>query len=472
MSVHYLVDYENVHDSGLYGMDRLTAEDRVYIFHTSSTDRISLSRLENVQARMKVILVPPGKQSLDMHLGSYLGYLIGQGNDGDVFAVVSHDTDYRGIAGFWNSSYRTEDKVKCIHGINYPLGIAAPKSSAPAPAPVPAAAVTPRIAVHEYILRVFSKFASVSQKDGPCMQVSLLCDRLNRLPEYKQDRERLGLKPRQYLEQECRDILWIRRMYGVDWAYLLAAPVGEPFVTDTVDEPVLAGACAAGAVPAAGEHEAELSASEEEVPDFPDLSDLCIDTPDITEPPFDPDLPADTVPAEPDYAGMAEEVLRSADVSERDAFGRVRASVLRDRLMKVPEFSAAQKESGLKPILYMQLLFAGKIEIRRENGIFWASSVGSAAAGSADAEENGRPVKDEVSVRRKRNFYDAAFTNIREKLSGAGFDPAVADEIAVICMRSEGEEEPRKVIHTLLCREFGNKVGAKYYRQAVKYICA
>jgi len=99
MSVHYLVDYENVHESGIYGMDALSAEDCVYLFHTSTTDRITLSTLDDVRAWVKVILVPPGKQSLDMHLGSFLGYLIGKEADPDTkYAIVSRDTDYRGIA--------------------------------------------------------------------------------------------------------------------------------------------------------------------------------------------------------------------------------------------------------------------------------------------------------------------------------------------------------------------------------------
>ena len=61
MSVQYLVDYENVHEAGMYGMDKLAAEDCVYIFHTSATDRISLSRLDNVRAWVKVIPVPRGR---------------------------------------------------------------------------------------------------------------------------------------------------------------------------------------------------------------------------------------------------------------------------------------------------------------------------------------------------------------------------------------------------------------------------
>ena len=98
MSTQYLVDFENVHEARLYGMDALTAEDGVIIFHTSPYDRISLSRLDDVQAWVKVIPVPAGKQSLDMHLGSFLGYLIGKEDADTDYAIVSHDLDYRRIA--------------------------------------------------------------------------------------------------------------------------------------------------------------------------------------------------------------------------------------------------------------------------------------------------------------------------------------------------------------------------------------
>ena len=464
MSVHYLVDYENVHETGLAGMDKLTAEDCVYIFHTSAADRISLSRLENVQAWIKVIFVPPGKQSLDMHLGSFLGYLIGRGQDEDVFAIVSHDTDYTGIARFWNRTYQTPDKVKCIHGINYPLGLSDPASSAL----FYDDNLSPGAAVRSYILRVFANEAEVSKRDGPCMQVSLLCDRLNRLPEYKQERERLCMKPRQYLEEECKDILWIRRMYGVDWAYLLAAPVGEEVPEETAAEDAAAAAEENDAPVAAALPEEETAA--EEIPDIMELGDLSIDddaeAPDeYADPPFDPDPPAEEkvrkVLTEADFIAMARECMRGADLFGRNDQGHVRASLLRDELMKYPEFRAMLKESGMKPIIYLQQLLAGVIEIRREKGIYWA--------GAADAEANAR---DTALFERKKTFYETAFGRIREQLTGAGLDEAVADEIAGICMRSNAAVEPRKVIHTLLCQRFGNKAGAKYYRQAVKYICA
>ena len=90
MSVQYLIDYENVHEAGLCGINALPAEDSVYIFHTSCSDRITLSCLDDVCAWVKVILVPPGKQSLDMHLGSFLGYLIGKEENPDAqYAILA-----------------------------------------------------------------------------------------------------------------------------------------------------------------------------------------------------------------------------------------------------------------------------------------------------------------------------------------------------------------------------------------------
>jgi hypothetical protein len=179
------------------------------------------------------------------------------------------------------------------------------------------------------------------------------------------------------------------------------------------------------------------------------------------DPPFDPDPPAERrTLTEADFIAMAQESMCGADLFSRNEKGHVRASLLRDELMKHPEFREALKESGMQPIAYLQHLFEGVIEIRREKGIYWA--------GAADEAVNAR---DAVLFERKRNFYETAFGRIRKQLTDAGMDEAVAEEIAGICMRSNAAVEPRKVIHTLLCQRFGNKTGAKYYRQTVKYIC-
>lgn len=459
MSVHYLVDYENVHESGIYGMNMLTPEDCVYLFHTSTTERITLSCLDDIQAWVKVILVPPGKQSLDMHLGSFLGYLIGKEEDPDTkYAIVSHDTDYRGITDFWNRSYQTKDKVQCLHGISAPL-FSTDECNMESNS---MDQTKERITIHEFITRAFSKHGFISQNRLPCMLVSELCTLLNNLPAYNNARKRLGKKPMQYLREECRDILWVDRKWNQDWVYLLGSHESDAVVNsngelqqDTV---------------------VETPAPEDEILDIIDIGDLEIDD-DLTlaEERADEE-PVSTVKTgtqledideqkEQKLLSVAMAFILNSD-SERNTNGHVRTSSLRDELMKHPEFRRALKESGLKPIPYIGQMFPDKIRVYQENGVFWAAVGGEQESDSSLADESRNPVIED----RQKKFFEQAFANIQKRLSDAGLDKSVADEIADVCMHSYAEIEPRKVIHNLLCQRYGNKIGAQYYRKAVKYV--
>ena len=218
MSVQYLIDYENVHESGLCGIKTLTAEDSVYIFHTSISDRIALNCLDDVQAWVKVIMVPAGKQSLDMHLGSFLGFLIGKEDSPDTqYVIVSKDSDYKGITEFWNHSYQKDDKVVCRCRILSSLydenNISATLTAECFPAE--------RIAIQDLIIRVFCKQGVIGLNGLPCMQVSELCTRLNALPEYNKARKRLAMKPMQFLREIFPDLLQVARQWSQDWVYLL-----------------------------------------------------------------------------------------------------------------------------------------------------------------------------------------------------------------------------------------------------------
>ena len=82
-----------------------------------------------------------------------------------------------------------------------------------------------------------------------------------------------------------------------------------------------------------------------------------------------------------------------------------------------------------------------------------------------------------------KNFDDAELSDavrychlhgvkIYRAMNTAVFDSeikSVADEIMDICMHSYTDAEPRKVIHYLLCQRYGTRIGAQYYRKAVKY---
>ena len=101
----YLIDYENVNSDGLAGCDKLTKTDHIIIFFTKNAMKINMSEIANHgEAELDMIEVPAGKQSADMHIGSYIGYLSGmyKGN-GCSIVVVSKDTDFDNVIKFWKN---------------------------------------------------------------------------------------------------------------------------------------------------------------------------------------------------------------------------------------------------------------------------------------------------------------------------------------------------------------------------------
>ena len=91
----FLIDFENVNEGGLSGLRSLSEEDRVILFFTRNAGKVSLGLFNGSKASFTFIEVPGGKQSLDMHLTTYLGYLIGKEEDaGTLYYIISNDTDY------------------------------------------------------------------------------------------------------------------------------------------------------------------------------------------------------------------------------------------------------------------------------------------------------------------------------------------------------------------------------------------
>ena len=98
----YLIDYENVHGDGLSGCQDLGKTDHIVIFFTQNARNIDMSDISNHgSADLDMIEVPVGKQSADMHIGSYLGYLAGKNGKTCRVVIVSKDTDFDNIIKFW-----------------------------------------------------------------------------------------------------------------------------------------------------------------------------------------------------------------------------------------------------------------------------------------------------------------------------------------------------------------------------------
>lgn len=99
----YLIDFENVHEEGFSSLGKLGEKDSVYCFFTRNVAKISMSALAGIRSgQLHFVEAESGKQSLDLALVSYLGYLIGTKPQEQNFEIVSNDNGFNKVADFWN----------------------------------------------------------------------------------------------------------------------------------------------------------------------------------------------------------------------------------------------------------------------------------------------------------------------------------------------------------------------------------
>ncbi len=116
----FLIDYENVHNEGLKGINECNGSDLVYIFYTKSGEKLPIDivkRIKDSKAKVEFIKSENGSSNaLDFQLSSYLGYLISK-YPNEIIVVVSNDGDYKVIQKFW--SMRDEFKSNIILSTNF-----------------------------------------------------------------------------------------------------------------------------------------------------------------------------------------------------------------------------------------------------------------------------------------------------------------------------------------------------------------
>ncbi|MDR0918377.1 MAG: hypothetical protein LBM93_03905 [Oscillospiraceae bacterium] len=103
----YLIDYENVHNNGLKGVNKLTKKDLVIVFFNVLSKKDFEEINMNVtlsEAKVKWIKVEHTgyKNVLDFQLSTYIGYLIGKKKE-KKFVIVSKDCGYQSILNFWKN---------------------------------------------------------------------------------------------------------------------------------------------------------------------------------------------------------------------------------------------------------------------------------------------------------------------------------------------------------------------------------
>lgn len=101
METFYLIDFENVHNGGLGNIDSLSQTDHVHIFSTENANTVRMDYVFSKEVDIDGDIVPARKQSVDMHLVSYLGYLLAKHGKQCAYVIVSKDKDYDNIIKFW-----------------------------------------------------------------------------------------------------------------------------------------------------------------------------------------------------------------------------------------------------------------------------------------------------------------------------------------------------------------------------------
>lgn len=103
MSV-FLIDFENVHSQGISGIEKLSADDRVYLFYSNNADSLSFrahKAILNSEADIQYMSVTSGvKNALDFQLVSFLGYLIAVSPYSN-YIIISSDNGFSAVKSFW-----------------------------------------------------------------------------------------------------------------------------------------------------------------------------------------------------------------------------------------------------------------------------------------------------------------------------------------------------------------------------------
>lgn len=98
----YLIDFENVGETGFNGIENLQKEDTVIVFYSKNSCKISMDILSRNNTAMQFIKADVGtKNALDFQLVSYLGFLAKTTADKQQFFIISKDNGYSPLVTFW-----------------------------------------------------------------------------------------------------------------------------------------------------------------------------------------------------------------------------------------------------------------------------------------------------------------------------------------------------------------------------------
>ncbi len=94
---YYLVDYENDAKKELKNI-KFDPKDELIFFYTENCATLNLDYLNEKKVQLQVVRVEPGKQAVDMCLGTFLGELIKENCE---YIIISNDKDFDSVVNNW-----------------------------------------------------------------------------------------------------------------------------------------------------------------------------------------------------------------------------------------------------------------------------------------------------------------------------------------------------------------------------------
>ena len=116
----FLIDYENVKNLGMLGVEHLLPDDHVIIFYSESTRKMESRYLEGIersQCEFSVCkLLKQHKNALDFYISTKAGEIFGSGFLGSV-VIVSHDTGFQAVKDYWSNRAQPKRHVVIAESI-------------------------------------------------------------------------------------------------------------------------------------------------------------------------------------------------------------------------------------------------------------------------------------------------------------------------------------------------------------------
>ena len=112
--MYFLIDYENVHNTGMHGSEYLLPSDHILLFYSDAAltmEQRHLGHIRDSGCGFEICkLVTPRKNGLDFYIATKVGELFGAERCKNA-VLISNDTGFQSIRDYWQGRSGTKHRV-------------------------------------------------------------------------------------------------------------------------------------------------------------------------------------------------------------------------------------------------------------------------------------------------------------------------------------------------------------------------